>query len=280
MKKIIAAIDGLKFSQSTTDYAIQLARQMNAHLVGIFLDDFSYHSSKIYELVHSEGSIPEEKIERCEEQDKEHRQDAAKRFEMDCKRAGLNYSIHHDRNVAIHELLHESIYADLLVVDSKETLTHYEENLPTRFIRDLLANVECPVLVVPQTVKSIKKIVLLYDGEPSSVYAIKMFSYMFPSLKDVETEVLSVKTGNQTMHIPDNRLMKEFTKRHFPDAVYTVLKGLPDIEIINHLKYNNQNELIVLGAYRRGMVSRWFRPSMADPLMQKLKSPLFIAHNK
>jgi nucleotide-binding universal stress UspA family protein len=280
MKKIIAAIDGLKFSQSTTDYAIQLAGQMNAHLVGIFLDDFSYHSYKIYELVHSEGGIPEEKIERCEEQDKENRQDAAKRFEMDCKRAGLNYSIHHDKNIAIHELLHESIYADLLVVDSKETLTYYEENLPTRFIRDLLVNVECPVLVVPQTVKSIKKIVLLYDGEPSSVYAIKMFSYMFPSLKDIETEVLSVKTVNQTMHIPDNRLMKEFTKRHFPDAVYTVLKGLPDIEIINHLKYNNQNELIVLGAYRRGMVSRWFRPSMADALMQKLRSPLFIAHNK
>jgi hypothetical protein len=45
MKKIIAALDGLKFSGSTRDYAIQLARQNNAHLVGVFLDDHTSFSS-------------------------------------------------------------------------------------------------------------------------------------------------------------------------------------------------------------------------------------------
>ena len=38
--------------------------------------------------------------------------------------------------------------------------------------------------------------------------------------------------------------------------------------------------LVVLGAYQRGMVSRWFRASMADVLMRDLKLPLFIAHSK
>ena len=36
MKKIIAAFDGLKFSKSTRDYAIQIAKENNAHLVGVF----------------------------------------------------------------------------------------------------------------------------------------------------------------------------------------------------------------------------------------------------
>ncbi len=279
MKKIIAAIDGLKYSESTASYAIHLARQMNAHLVGVLLDDFTYTSYKIYELVSDQG-ITEEKVERMEEKDHETRLQSAARFEAACREAGLEYSIHHDRNVAIHELLHESIYADLLVISAKETLSHYEERIPTRFIRDLLSEVQCPVLVVPKEYSPVDKIVLLYDGGPSSVYAIRMFSYIFPVLKYQDTEVLSVKNAEQTLHVPDNRLMKEFMKRHYPKAGYTVLKGIPEAEITAHLKEKGRNIMVVLGAYRRSAVSRWFRASMADALMGELKVPLFIAHNK
>lgn len=49
-----------------------------------------------------------------------------------------------------------------------------------------------------------------------------------------------------------------------------VIQDDPDIEIVEHLKTKNQNELIVLGAYRRGIVSRWFKASIADELMQEL----------
>ncbi len=280
MKKIIAAIDGLKYSDSTTQYAAHLAKQSGAHLVGIFLDDFTYHSYKIYDLIAASEGVSEEKRDMLEEKDKELRQQAVADFEEACRSADLQYSIHHDRSIAIQELLHESIYADLLVIGSKETFTHYEETTPTRFVRDMLSEVQCPVLVVPDKYKPMDKVVLLYDGEPTSVFAIRMFSYIFPALKYLSTEVISVKKPGQDLHVPDNRLMKEFMRRHFPNAKYTVLKGEPETEIINCLKEQNDNPLIVLGAYKRGMVSRWFRASMADTLMTTLKAPLFIAHNK
>ncbi|HEX4850120.1 MAG TPA: universal stress protein, partial [Puia sp.] len=138
MKKIIVAFDGLKYSEAAAAYAIDLAMQMKAHLVGVFLDDFSYHSYKIYDLVQHEEGVSEERIERFENEDKSAREKSAELFELACRNAGINHSIHHDRNIAIHEILHESIYADLIIVDGKETLTHYEENKPTRFVRDLL----------------------------------------------------------------------------------------------------------------------------------------------
>ncbi|HTQ64680.1 MAG TPA: universal stress protein [Puia sp.] len=280
MKKIIVAIDGYKYPNSVTEYVIQFARQMNAHLVGVFLDDFTYHNYKIYDLVHSDEPVTEEKIMEYDEKDRELREESANKFESACRKAGINYSIHHDRNFAMREILHESIYADLLVIDRRETLTHYEENLPTSFIKNLLTHTECPVIVTPENVSSIKKLVLLYDGEPSSVYAIKMFSYLFSFLNNIEVEVLTVNTMTKNRHVPDNRLMKEFMKRHYPNAKYTVLTGYPDMEITNYLKHKHEDELIVLGAYRRGMISRWFKPSMADALMQELRAPLFIAHHK
>ncbi len=56
MKKIIAAFDGLKYSESTRDYAIYLAKQTNTHLVGVFLDDPIYTSYKVYDLVVKQGA--------------------------------------------------------------------------------------------------------------------------------------------------------------------------------------------------------------------------------
>jgi nucleotide-binding universal stress UspA family protein len=279
MKKIIAAFDGLKYSESTTAYATHLAKQMNAHLVGVFLDDFTYHSYKIYELIGEEGVL-EKKQEQLEEKDAEARNQAVTFFEEACHTAGVNYNIHHDRNIAIQELLHETVYADLLVIDSNETFTHYEEEPPTRFVRDLLSQSECPVLLVPSKFKPFDKTVLLYNGEPVSVYAIKMFSYLLPSLKHLQTEVISVKNDKESLHVPDNHLVKEYMKRHFPNSLFTVLRGTPEKEIIDHISDDDQNALIVLGAYQRGMVSRWFRSSMADHLMRALHMPLFIAHNK
>jgi nucleotide-binding universal stress UspA family protein len=280
MKKIVAAFDGLKFSESTLDYAIDIAGKNKAHLVGLFLEDLAYHSYKIYDLITEEGGGMDTKRRHLDKKDEKTRAVAVVEFEAACKKADLEYIIHKDRNIAIQELLKESIYADLVVIDSSETLAHHAENAPTSFIHDLLPDVQCPVLLVPHEFKPIDKLILLFDGEPSSVHAIKMLSYTMSAMGKYPTEIVTVNPYKQELHIPDSRLMKEFTKRHFPEASYTTLKGLAETEIIDYLKGQAGNPLIVLGAYRRSRVSRWFRPSMADTLMKELKFPLFIAHNK
>ncbi len=279
MKKIIAALDGLKFSAGTRHYAIEAARQTNSFLAGVFLEDFTYTSYKIYDLITKEG-VTEKELRQFNEKDRSTRDASVAIFEEACRGAGIQYSIHHDKNIALQELLHESVYADLLVIDSQETFSHYEDKLPTRFIRDLLPDVQCPVLLVPQQYRPVEKIALLYDGEPSSVHAVKMFSYMFPLLCELPVEIISAKGFYEDQHVPDNRLMKEYIKRHFTNAHFTVLKGHADTAIVEHLQKEQQAVMVVLGAYRRGSVSRWLKQSMADLLMKEINSPLFIAHNK
>lgn len=279
MKKILAVFDGLKYSTATTSYAVDIAKKSGADLIGISLEDFMNRSFKFYDTVDEKG-VSYAKMKQLIQKDKKTREMSVIKFGAYCDDEGINYSIHHDKNVAIQELLHESIYADMIIIDSSETFTKYAEDLPTGFIRDLLIDVECPVLLVPNEYKPIQKISLLYDGEPSSVYAIKMLSYMLEPFKYLPIEVITVKNPKQILNVPDNRLMREFMESHFSEAVYTVLKGLPEEEVSTHLKKSKQNSLVVLGAYRRSRVSRWFRESMADVLMKQLKLPLFIAHNK
>lgn len=171
------------------------------------------------------------------------------------------------------------MFADLVIINEYETFTKNEEESPTDFIKDLLGDVQCPVVVVSRNFKSIDKIVLLYDGRPSSLYAIKMFSYLFDNLRDLPVEVYTVKDhymGN--LRVPDNKLMKEFIERHFPSATYTVTKGNAEEQITSYLGNYKENQLVVLGAYLRSEMSRLFKTSMADILMKELDTPLFIAH--
>lgn len=108
-----------------------------------------------------------------------------------------------------------------------------------------------------------------------------MFSYLLGDYNEAPLEVFTVKSAYlDNLHLPDNKLMREFIKRHFPKADYKVVKGDPEKQVLGYLRNHKQNELVVLGAYRRGEMSRWFKTSMADILMRELDTPLFIAHNK
>ena len=280
MKKFIAAFDGYKFSESTMDYTIYLASQVNAHIVGVFLDDAVYHTYGYKEIVSHEGSSLEKSVHQWNEEDRMHREESVKIFEDVCRREGVMFSVHRDRNVALQELLHESIYADLLIINSRETFNNIKEDFPSRFLRDLLSDVQCPVLLVPNNFGAFEKLTILYDGEPASVQAIKMFSYLLSIFKKLDTDVLTVRGEENSLHLPDNRLMKEFMKRHFPKAEYQVYKGLPEDQIISILHHQKENSLVVMGTNQRSRVSRWFRPSMVEVLVKRINLPLFIAHTK
>ncbi|MEO8960359.1 MAG: universal stress protein [Ginsengibacter sp.] len=278
-KKFLAVFDGFKFSKSTLDYAIQLTKEADAYLVGIFLDEFIYHSYDVAQILISYKNA-EELLGEMATKDEVKRNGAVKQFEKACSEAGIQYTFHRNIGIAIQELKTESIFADLIIINDNETFNRFLEDSPTRFIKELLPDVQCPVLVVPDQFKSIDKITLLYDGGPSSVFAIKMFSYLFGNFSNLPIEVFTVNDQMQGSHLPNNKLMREFIKRHFPKAKYVVAKGNTEEHILGHLLYHKGNELVVLGAYRRSELSRWFKTSMADILMKELETPLFIAHNR
>jgi nucleotide-binding universal stress UspA family protein len=280
MKKIIAAFDGLKLSASTIDYAIDIAKACNAHLLGIFLDDVIYHSYRFSDVISKEGGVSDRKLQQLNKKDEDTRKRSIQLFKKRCEKEGIRFSVHRDRNAAVKDLLHESIYCDMLIIGRMENFATHQNEIPSEFMRDVLTDVQCPVLIVPGKYTSVEKVILLYDGDPSAVYAIKMFSYMQLPFKDLRVEVISVISEEKSLNTPDKNLMDEFLQMHFSNAKHVELIGRPEAKIIFYLQNLREEALVVLGAYRRSRVSRWFKPSMADYLMANLELPLFVAHNK
>lgn len=277
MKKIIAAFDSLGFSESTLQYAISLTKQHDAHLVGVFLQESTRIGYAVYATIVKQADSGKSIFDEIDNADKVTINNAITEFESGCRKAKINYSIHKDKKNALEELLHETAFADLLVIDAWETFSYIENNLPGWFIKNVLHDAQCPVLVVPKKFNPIKKLILLYDGRPSSIQAIKMFNYILPEMSNLETKLLSAKKDNSTLHLPDNKLMKEWMKRHYQNVTYQVLKG-HEKEIAKILSHEGPDILVIAGAYHRSSLSMWFHKSLADLLLRETNAPVFITH--
>jgi nucleotide-binding universal stress UspA family protein len=276
MKKIIAAFDGLKYSDSTEKYVLEIAKKYNVRVCGVFLEDFTYHSYKLVDMI-GEDDVDTVKADYLRKFDVDTRENAIKIFNQRCANAGILHSTHRDRNIAIQELTHESLFADLIVIQNNESLSHYAEKAPTNFISNLLERSECPVMIVPPMYKRPEKTIFLYDGEPSSIQAIKMYAYLFPG-ESLRAELVTVRKNKEDKVVPDSHLLKEWLKLNYPETRFKVILGDPNEEIPRYLLEQVENVVVVLGAYGRGSISRMIHRSLADTLITNLDIPLFIFH--
>ncbi|SHF40065.1 universal stress protein [Pedobacter caeni] len=279
MKNFIAVFDGYKMSESTLNYATWLCKDSGALLTGVFLDAFFYHNYNLGKVLKHEAD-PDEVIEVLEEKDRQQRDLAVFHFEKVCKEAGIRYAVHRDESVPVQELIYESMFADLIIINEHETFSRSHELMSHDFIADLLAHTHCPVMVVPDVFKPISELICLYDGSPSSIFTIKMFGYLFNTLKDLPVTILTVNDEDtEVLYLPENLQMMRLTDHVFSNITYQVLKGPVKTQIFSNIE-ESTNKLLLLGAHQLNPIAELFVQGLADELMIKRDMPLFIAPKK
>ncbi len=170
----------------------------------------------------------------------------------------------------------ETRYADLLVMDPETSCTKELEKLPAVLVEELLAKAECPVIIAPCSFDGIEEIVFAWDGSQSSAFAIKLFTYLFPQLKDKKAIIVHAIEG-EGGDISDKAKMKEWLECHYSSIHWEELPGDADTALFGYL-LKKKKVFIVFGAYGRSTVSRFFRHSHAEKVIKTVTQPIFIAH--
>ncbi|WP_018617498.1 universal stress protein [Segetibacter koreensis] len=277
MIKVIAALDALKLSESTVDYSVYFAKEFNAHIVAAFLEEMVYHArpEADEDYVFTDWSQMDTLVKKEEQLRAVSKKNVQTRFEAE----GVNYNIHRDKTFALKSLLRESHYSDMILIDENEKFSNWDSSKPSLFMKNLLSDADCPVIVVPAEFKPIEKFVFAYDGSPSSVYAIRQFSYLFPATPLKEVEILMITDDKHSNHFPNQHLLKELLKRKYATVLQSIIKSdHTDEALVKHLQAENKNCMLILGAYQRSSFSRWLYQSIADLLIAEVEIPLFIAH--
>ncbi len=276
MKKILAAFDGTKYSEGASRYAMEIAKATNSLLIGVFIQDMRY-LNYTYAYAWDQPFIDFSSIEASQQEEKDKIDLNIKLFNRACDEKGIHHKVHLDKGVPLQELLKESIFADIIIIDENTGFFSMGNEGPSPFLKDLLIDSHCPVLIVPHHYHYFDKVFLCYDGGASSVYAIKQFAYLFPELEDLKTTVVSVneKSGN---HLKEGVNFKDLIRAHFSDTEYVVLQGESGDELINYLKQNSANAVVVMGSYGRNAISRLFHQSVSNRIIKELSVPVFITH--
>jgi len=275
-KKILAAFDGLKYSEGASKYAMEIAKVTDSLLVGVFIQDMRYLNFT-YAYTWDQPFIDMTAIENSQKAEREKIDLNIKLFREACEEKGIKHKVHLDKGVPLQELMHESAFSDMIIIDSHTSFFTVGNHSISPFLKDFLSDSHCPVLIVPHTYTFFDKVVLCYNGTPSSLFAIKAFSYLFPELNDLNTVVVSVNE-KPTNHLKDAHNFKDLVHTHFKNVEYEVLNGDADVELLKYLKENGGNAIVVMGAYGRNAISRLLHQSLSNKVIQEINAPVFITH--
>ena len=270
------AIDSLNLDENAVQFATYLARLTDSNLTAIFLQDLVREDAVVLPLG-EDGSSGEVIMirESADDQDSvELRDENIQLFRELVREAGIPASVYLDNGDPARGIIAESRYADLLVIDPATSFSALYDGPPTRFVKDILQEANCPVVISPKSFEDIDNIIFCYDGSKSSLFAMKQFSYLFPELRSKRAKVIDLVTGE---FAGDKEGVTEWLKYHYDDAEWIAAEPEVTDALFNYL-LRKKNDFVVMGAYGRGLLASFFEEDFEEGTTRTTTLPIFVAH--
>ncbi|SHL61054.1 hypothetical protein SAMN05444266_104157 [Chitinophaga jiangningensis] len=279
MKKVLLVADCMLLSKGAVRYACYLAKMSSCGLAAVLVKDEDFMEMRPeYKSVQFEKNSGQLPVMLKNESDMQKLVETSMHdFLALCEKEGVAGSIYHAAPVTPEEMIEESRFSDLIVVDAGTFLTDKIEQIPSPFLQYLLANAICPVLITPPVFHLPQEIVFCYDWHDDAMVAIKQFTLLLPFFGDNKVTVLIVKENGEK-HSGMVPRMRDWLGKYYSQVAFRVLEGDPYDQLFSYLM-KSQRTLVVMGAYGRSMISRFFYRSHADLLIRSLAFPIFIAHS-
>ena len=281
MEKILLAVNSHQIDTNTTNFACYIAKITNSKLTALLLREREPElisadrlNNSFYKKVMDVSVSDRKYIQMDLDQE-------VRFFLKTCEKNGVQGEVilkrenYEDNDSPADEAIRASRFADLLILDAETSFDNEIEPLPTAFVKKVISDSECPVLIAPTSFDRIDDIVFCYDGSRSSVFAIKQFTYVFPELLGKNVIVLEVGSENKTKH---KEQISSWLRGNYNKIEFHELEGVPSEELFKYF-FMKKNLFVVMGAYGRSDISNLFRKSSADLLVRTIDLPLFISHH-
>ncbi|MDR3680019.1 MAG: universal stress protein [Flavipsychrobacter sp.] len=264
MINILLVIDDKEATTATLDFACYVARLTASRLTAISMQGLLYGELQADRILNNLANLQLGQI--------------AYHFHQRCISRDVTTGENIDSIENWEELINASRYADIIIVDANLSLNiDSTEGSPTHYVKKLLHEAECPIIIAPSVFEEIDEIVLTYDNSKTSVYAIKQFAYLFPEFKNKKVIALQVNE-HSGQDIEVSNQFKNWLDNHFTDIEFVMLEGDSENRLMEYL-LSRHNAFIVMGGYSRNRWSRILQPSSSAAIVKLLPAPIFVAHS-
>lgn len=271
MEKILVAVDAAQNNGKLMEFACYIARLTHSGLTGIFLEEEVKPEISLWATYANALQMTGAENQSVVAQQYAINQEA---FKWACRSAGVSHTL--QTSASVGDLISESRFADLMLLDAGAWQSDDPEAEVADWVRNVLSQSECPVMVAPRSLEEIEEIIFTYDGSASAVFAIRQFTYLFPQLADRKAIVLQVSETEGEV-VSGREQIGSLLKMHYSGIGFHVIQGKASTALHQYLR-GRKNALVVMGAFGRNGFSGYFRPSTAELLLAQMRLPLFIAH--
>ncbi|WP_457601461.1 universal stress protein [Hydrogenivirga sp.] len=271
-KRIIVGVDGSPASLMAAKHAFRMGNFYDVPVVGIYVIDirlleesfladlagvlgFTYYegiSAKVKEFLEKQGDT------------------ILTEFSSMGREYGAKVSVVQTSGVPYKEIATQADPEDLIVIGNRG-------RKPVKGIllgsnsEKVARHAVCPVFLVPEEERELKKVLVAYDGSENAKLALKVCR----SLKELYGYAVSV------LHVESEGEDLEAIKKEVGDILglehdFHALSGIPEEKIVNFVR-DNGIDLLFLGAYGKGRFKELFLGSVTSFVIHNLDIPIFLA---
>jgi hypothetical protein len=273
MKKILFACDDDHFSDTAYRFLQSIHQHEPVCATGVFFNQSDYR-----EFIEVSFSPVDGPYQQMIDEEKRTRKKSIEQFTRRCSQDHIRHFVHEKKEQwTKEEFRKETRFADLLLISEELYGKNIYEKQPNALMKSALHESECPILILPENIKEVERLVFAYDGQMESVFALKQFCYLFPQYADIPIEMVYIK-DEATGEIPDKGLLSEFTGSHFSNLSFSKLHFDPRTLFSTWIE-NKINVLLISGAFSRSFLSNSLKKSFVEGIIQDHSLPVFISHH-
>jgi hypothetical protein len=199
------------------------------------------------------------------------------KFSGQCQQSHILHNIHDNEGPWNKALFaKESLFSDFILLSSQQFYGDLRERQPNAFLSEAMHHAECPLLIVPEDFTPSNHLFIAYDGTSESIFAIKQFSYLFPHLTELPTEVVYVNE-EASNSIPELEHLRRYSRLHFSCMGFSKLH-FKAAEYFATWIGERQHVMLISGSYGRSSFSYATTPSFAEDVIHDHRLPVFVAH--
>jgi nucleotide-binding universal stress UspA family protein len=264
MQRILIPCQVTHMRLNVIAFAVSISKEKSVPVHGFFLkdepDDNSFNYPFPNDLSLTGKEVSQEYIAAEKNQ---YLDDDIKLFRDECENQGISYQIETD--ISIKQFNSKTSANDLVLTDTRAD-----------FLETLLSNIICPAYLVKES-KNPDKVVLLYDGSHSSKQAVDKYISFFTEWLCFPTVLVSINESEKKQ-IEIEVYVRTVLQPHFDNLTIQFLKGDKEKELITFLEQLDGTVLVVMGAFGRSGISRFFHESLAKIVIENSTCSIFIAH--
>jgi len=269
-KRIIVGVDGSPASITASRFAFRLGNFYDVPVVGIYVVDerlidesfladlagvlgFTYYegiSGKVKEFLEKQGDV------------------ILTEFSALGREYGTKVSVVQTSGVPYREIASQADPEDLIVV-GKVGRKPLKGVLIGSNSEKVARHATCPVVLMPEEEREIKRVLVAYDGSENAKLALRICRSMKTLFKyDVNVLHVSEEEEEEVRKTVEEVMGEEFR--------YHELPGLPEERIVSFVE-ENRIDMLFLGAYGKGRFKELFLGSVTSFVIHNLDIPILLA---